>query len=319
MSLFWRIFLLNAVVLVTAAAFLLVGPATVSTPAVLTEVFILGGGLAAMLIVNAVLLHIGLKPLQRLTRAMTTTDLLRPGPRATVTGHAGIADLIRTFNTMLDRLETERATSSARALSAQEAERRRIAQELHDEVGQTMTAVLLELKQVADHAPESVREDLRQVQETTRDSLDEIRRIARRLRPGVLEELGLISALKALVSENSEHTGLTIYRRFDSDLPVLDDEAELVIYRVAQESLTNVARHAHADQAQLTLRRDHLGVELRIADDGNGSRNAVEGAGMRGMRERALLIAATLDIGEAPGGGTQVCLHVPIDNGGVAA
>jgi two-component system sensor histidine kinase UhpB len=98
---------------------------------------------------------------------MGTIDLLRPGHRLPVTGRAGIAELIRTFNAMLDRLETERATSAARALSAQEAERHRIAQELHDEIGQTLTAVLLDLKRVANHAPPSVRNDLHQVQETT--------------------------------------------------------------------------------------------------------------------------------------------------------
>ena len=194
MSLFWRIFTLNAAVLVAAAALLLLGPVTVSTPVLLTEAVVLTLGLAAMLVANAVLLRIGLGPLARLTRTMGTIDLLRPGHRLPVTGRAGIADLIRTFNAMLDRLERERATSAARALSAQEAERHRIAQELHDEIGQTLTAVLLELKRVSGHAPPQVREELRQVQETTRNSLDEIRRIARRLRPGVLAELGLASA-----------------------------------------------------------------------------------------------------------------------------
>lgn len=197
MSLFWRIFLLNAAVLVAAGALLLLGPITISTPVLLTEAMILTGGIAFMLAANAALLRLGLFPLQRVTRAMTTTDLLRPSPRPEVAGHGEIAALIETFNTMLDRLEAERATSSARALSAQEAERRRVAQELHDEVGQTLTAVLLELKRVADQAPEPLREELRQVQEITRGSLDEIRRIARRLRPGVLEELGLVSALTA--------------------------------------------------------------------------------------------------------------------------
>ncbi|CAO0827167.1 hypothetical protein SMICM17S_10722 [Streptomyces microflavus] len=170
---------------------------------------------------------------------MTTTDLLRPTRAPEVAGHGEIAALIETFNTMLDRLEAERATSSARALSAQEAERRRVAQELHDEVGQTLTAVLLELKRVADHAPEPLRGELRQVQEITRGSLDEIRRIARRLRPGVLEELGLVSALTALITETPTPDGLTIRRQMGQELPELDAEAELVVYRIAQEALTN--------------------------------------------------------------------------------
>ena len=209
-SLFWRIFLLNAAVLVAATACCCSGPVTVSTPVLLTEALVLGAGLVAMLVANAVLLRVGLAPLDRLTRAMATIDLLQPGTAAGRDRHAAIADLIRTFNTMLDRLEAERATSTARALSAQEAERRRIAQELHDEVGQTLTAVLLELKRVADHAPPPVRDELHQVQETTRGSLDEIRRIARRLRPGVLEELGLAQRAAVAGHRVRGRGGLTV-------------------------------------------------------------------------------------------------------------
>jgi len=310
-SLFWRIFPLNAAVLVVAAAALLLGPVTVSTPVLFTEAVILSGGLAVMLVANAALLRLGLAPLDRLTRAMTTTDLLRPGPRPAATGRGEIAGLIRTFNTMLDRLEAERGASAARALSAQEAERSRIARELHDEVGQTLTAVLLELKRVADHAPPTVRDELHQVQETTRGSLDEIRRIARRLRPGVLEELGLISALKALTTEIAGHSGLSVRRRFDADLPELGNEVELVVYRVAQEAITNVARHAHARHLDLTLAHDPAGVDLRIRDDGRGLGQAPEGSGILGMRERALLIGADLTVGPHPGGGTEVRLRVP--------
>lgn len=311
-SLFWRIFLLNAAVLTAATALLLLGPVTVSTPVVLAEALILSAGLAIMLIANAALLRLGLSPLQRLARSMATIDLLRPGPRPAAAGHGEIADLITTFNSMLDRLEAERATSSARALSAQEAERRRIAQELHDEVGQTLTAVLLELKRVADQSPAPLRAELRQVQETTRSSLDEIRRIARRLRPGVLDELGLVSALRSLVNEVPTHGGLMARRQLQTDLPDLGKDVELVLYRVAQESLTNAVRHAGATDVTLALRRTPAGVELQIRDDGQGLRGASEGAGIRGMRERALLIGAELHLEPGPGGGTTVRLVVPV-------
>ncbi|MFF9244268.1 HAMP domain-containing sensor histidine kinase [Streptomyces sp. NPDC014776] len=304
MSLFWRIFALNAVVLGTATALLLWAPVTVSVPVVLTEAVILVGGLAVMLVANAALLRLGLAPLERLTRLMTTVDLLRPGQRLPAHGGGEVAEVIRTFNAMLERLEQERAASSARVLLAQEAERRRIAQELHDEVGQSMTAILLGLKRAADDAPEALRRDLHEVQEITRDSLDEVRRLVRRLRPGVLDDLGLVSALTSLTEEIATHTGLKIARRFDADLPALDPETELVLYRVVQESLTNAARHADAERVTVALGAADGAVVLSVTDDGCGINAPCEGAGIRGMRERALLIGGTLTITPAAGTGT---------------
>ncbi|NKQ26618.1 HAMP domain-containing sensor histidine kinase [Streptomyces galbus] len=312
MSLFWRIFVLNAVVLGTATALLLWAPVTVSVPVLLTEAVILLGGLAVMLVANAVLLRLGLAPLDRLTRLMTTVDLLRPGQRLPASGGREVAELIRTFNAMLERLEHERATSSARALLAQEAERRRIAQELHDEVGQTMTAILLGLKRAADEAPEGLRRQLYEVQEITRESLDEVRRLVRRLRPGVLDDLGLVSALTSLTEDFATHTGLRVARRLATALPALAPETELVLYRVAQESLTNAARHADAERVTVGLRHDDGSVVLTVVDDGRGITVPREGAGIRGMRERALLAGGRLDISPAPRTGTQVRLTAPV-------
>lgn len=317
MSLFWRIYGLNAVVLGAATALLLWAPVTVSVPVLLTEAVVLIGGLAVMLVANAALLRVGLAPLVRLTREMSTVDLLRPGQRLSVSGHGGVPDLLRAFNDMLDRLEHERATSAARALSAQESERRRIARELHDEVGQTLTAVLIDLKRAADRAADpDLRKELAQAQETTRASLEEVRRLAHRLRPGVLEDLGLVSALTALTTELSDHTGLLVRRQFAPGLPGLDDQAELVVYRVAQESLTNVARHAGATSVDVSLAGRAESIVLRIQDDGHGIGLAHEGAGIRGMRERALLIGAALEIGRTPEGGTEVSLTVPLPGSG---
>ncbi|MCF1645745.1 sensor histidine kinase [Streptomyces indiaensis] len=312
-SLFWRIFSLNAAGLVVATA-LLLGPVTVSTPVLVGEALVLLGGLVLLLAGNALVLRFGLVPLQRLDRAMATADLLRPGSRPVVSGPAETAGLITTYNTMLDRLEAERAAGTARALSAQESERHRIARELHDEVGQTLTAVLLQLKRVADRAPEDLREEVGQAQEATRAGLDEIRRIARRLRPGVLEELGLASALRSLAGGFTTH-GLTVRPHVTGELPDLTPEAELVVYRVAQEGLTNTARHATADQAELRLQPGPDGVELLVRDNGTGLGDATEGAGITGMRERALLIGATLTLEPARGGGTDVRLRVPVTEG----
>ncbi|MFD7462428.1 MULTISPECIES: sensor histidine kinase [unclassified Streptomyces] len=310
MSLFWRIFSLNSAGLVVATA-LLLGPVTVSTPVLPGEALVLLAGLAVLLAGNAVVLRIGLAPLQRLGRAMAAVDLLRPGARAVVAGPAEAAELITTYNTMLDRLETERATSAARALSAQERERHRVARELHDEVGQTLTAVLLQLKRVADRAPEELREEVGHAQEATRAGLDEIRRIALRLRPGVLEELGLASALRSLAGEFTAH-GLTVRHEVRGELPPLTEETELVIYRVAQEGLTNTARHSGADRAELRLTPVPGGVELLVRDNGRGlGGTAAEGAGIGGMRERALLIGAELSLGPGPQHGTDVRMRIP--------
>ncbi|AEY93793.1 two-component system sensor kinase [Streptomyces hygroscopicus subsp. jinggangensis 5008] len=312
MSLFWRIFALNAVVLGTATALLLWAPVTVSVPVLLTEAVILVGGLVVMLVANAALLRLGLAPLDRLTKLMTTVDLLRPGQRLPASGGGEVAEVIRTFNAMLERLEHERATSSARALLAQEAERRRIAQELHDEVGQSMTAILLGLKRAADEAPAALREELHEAQEITRESLDEVRRLVRRLRPGVLDDLGLVSALTSLTEDFATHTGLRVSRRFDADLPALSPETELVLYRVAQESLTNVARHADAQRVTVALRHADDSVVLTVTDDGSGIKAPREGAGIRGMRERALLIGGSLEITPAAGTGTRVQLTASV-------
>ncbi|MFE5680424.1 HAMP domain-containing sensor histidine kinase [Streptomyces erythrochromogenes] len=315
MSLYWRIFLLNAAVFVVAVL-LLFGPVTVSTPVLFGEALVLVAGLVAMLVLNAVLLRIGLAPLGRLSRAMATVDLLKPGVRPQVTGQGEIAELTGTFNTMLDRLEAERATSSGRVLSALEDERQRIAQELHDEVGQTLTAVLLQIKHAADRIPEPVRADLHQAQETTRASLDEIRRIARRLRPGVLEELGLHSALRSLAAEFTT-SRLSVGAHITPGLPALDAATELVLYRVAQEGLTNAARHSGATRVEVHLRPvPGGGTSLLVRDNGRGLGGAPEGAGIRGMRERVLLIDAELLVGAGPGGGTDVCLNVTADQHG---
>lgn len=129
------------------------------------------------------------------------------------------ARLARSFNALLDRLETERATRHVRDLAVQEAERQRIAQELHDEVGQRLTVVLLGIKRALTNIPVEAAEELRLVQDNARTSLEEVRRVARGLRPGVLEDLGLIPALGAMTQELMAQSHLDVRRRFDPGLP----------------------------------------------------------------------------------------------------
>jgi two-component system sensor histidine kinase UhpB len=226
-------------------------------------------------------------------------------------GNGDLHHLIASFNAMLDRLETERTSASASALAAQEGERQRIARELHDEIGQSLTVALLTLKRAVDRAPTGLRGDLHDTQEAVRASLDEVRGIARRLRPDTLDALGLHSALNALCSEFTHATGIVVTKNIAHQLTRLNPDVELVCYRVAQECLTNITRHARADKVWLDVRATAEQLTLRIADDGKGG-VVTDGAGIKGMRERALLVDGTLSIASPTGGGTEVRLAVPL-------
>jgi two-component system sensor histidine kinase UhpB len=310
--LYWRVVLINGVVLVAGTVALALSPATVSTRVLRSEAVVLAVGLAVILLTNALLLRRSLAPLDRLASKMATVDSPAPGQRLAQEGSGVVAELIASFNAMLGRLEAERSSSNAKALAAQESERQRIARELHDEIGQTLTVVLLGLKRAVDQAPPHLAEELEAVQDAARMSLEEVRRVARRLRPGVLEDLGLMSALSALATDIAGHSGVHVRRRFAPGLPSLDEEAELVVYRVAQEALTNVSRHADARTVELSFSKQGEALLLRVADDGKGIHGASEGSGVLGMRERALLVDGRLDIGPGHLGGTEVRLLVPV-------
>jgi two-component system sensor histidine kinase UhpB len=188
-----------------------------------------------------------------------------------------------------------------------------VARELHDEVGQTLTAMLLQIEGMARAIPESLRDELDELRETARTGATDVRRIAARLRPEALEDLGLRSALSALATAFGEQTRIPTDRAFEP-MEQLDHEQELVLYRVAQEALTNVARHARAGRVEVSLRRGDGSAVLRVRDDGRGlPPDAMSSSnGIRGMRERAMLIGADLEIGDADGGGTEVVLRVPV-------
>jgi two-component system sensor histidine kinase UhpB len=147
-----------------------------------------------------------------------------------------------------------------------------------------------------------------------RQALEEVRRIARELRPEMLEHLGLVSALTELSRKFASRSGLEIERRFAEGLPPLSEEAELAVYRVAQEGLTNVARHARASRVEVVLEAGPGSVVLRIADDGRGigETAALNGhGGLRGMREHAVLVGGALAVKRAREGGVEVRLEVP--------
>jgi two-component system, NarL family, sensor histidine kinase UhpB len=264
------------------------------------------------LLVNLALVRRTFAPLARLSAVMDRVDLLRPGARVDVEAATPDVDaLARAFNAMLERLENERRDSARGAVMAQEAERLRIGRELHDELGQALTGVLLQLDQVVRAHPGEF--ELRDARETARTSLELVRRLARDLRPDALDDLGLTSGLIALCNGFTRQTGIEVEHDLPSDLPPLAREVDVVVYRVAQEALTNVARHAHATLVRLRVTHSAGSLAMTVEDDGRGlPPGEPEGTGIRGMRERAMLAHGRLITEPRDGGGVRVRLELPI-------
>ena len=314
--LLWLVFLANALVLAVGLLLLAFTPITVHSPIEPGQFALLFAGFVLLLLLNVVLLRRVLSPLINLTSAMASVDPDRPGRRLSgvdlrsVEGQA----LAQAFNAMLDRLEHARHEASRTALEAQEAERLRVARELHDEIGQTLTAVTIQAERAAD-GDSDLAEALRAVADGVRESLDEVRRIARELRPEALDDLGLVNALIALCNRMGAQGGPRVRRELQAKLPPLPADVELVIYRIAQESLTNSLRHSGAGEVTVSLTADAENVVLAVTDDGNGLPAELphDSAGIAGMRERALLVGGMLSLASVPGQGTEVRLTIPID------
>ena len=316
LPLLWRVFAINAGLLLAGILLLALSPGRIHAPIAVVETLDLVVGLVVMLTANLLLLRPALSPVDRLVDRMRTVDLLRPGQRLAEQGGVEVVAVVRAFNQMLDRLETERRESSRRALAAQEGERLRIARNLHDEVGQVLTGVLLQLDSLtgADTDAEGRARRAETTRQSVRHALEEVQRIAQELRPALLEHLGLVSALTELSRTFADQSGIAVERRFDAGLPELSAEAELAIYRVAQESLTNVARHARAGHVELALEPGAGSAVLRVIDDGVGidAEAPADGrGGLRGMRERAVLVGGVLAVKPGRSGGTEVRLEVP--------
>jgi two-component system, NarL family, sensor histidine kinase UhpB len=315
-SLLATLFVANAAVLALIVLLLSLAPVSITAPVIRpSELAIVLAGVLLLMVLHFALLRRVLSPLQKLSDLMRTIDPDHPGRRldGVPLREREVATLVAAFNDMLDRLELERRESARVALAAQERERLRVARELHDEIGQSLTAVTLRAEgAAADESVDSATQ-LRAIADDIRDSLDEVRRIARELRPEALDDLGLVNALITLCTRMAEQSGLRVVRDFPGGLPPLSSEEELVIYRIAQEGLTNAARHAQATEARVSLAAVDGWVVLRVSDDGVGlpadlPRNT---SGLAGMRERALLVDGLLQVSSAPGDGTTVELRVP--------
>lgn len=204
---------------------------------------------------------------------------------------------------------------SARLVSVQEDERTRIAREVHDELGQKLTALKFMASALGHRADgdDEVARVSREVVELIDSTLQSVQRIAKSLRPGVLDDLGFGAALTSLVNEFEEHTGIECELEVEEQLAI-DREGSTALYRIVQEALTNVARHADASHTWINVRVRGEFVELRVADDGKGSEvsalEAPTSLGILGMRERARACGGAVTVGRAKQGGVLLEAHV---------
>jgi two-component system sensor histidine kinase UhpB len=277
------------------------------------QLAVLALALIATFLGNALLLRRRFAPLDQMISTMERADLSVSAGRVPVEGadSVEVQRLGTTLNRMLGRLEIERREAGRAAVRAQERERQRIAQDLHDEVNQALTAVLLRLEATSQSAPPELQRELGETKRLATQAMQELLNIARQLRPTVLDDHGLIPALQTQVRDFAEQTRIRAEFHHRGPVPRLTPEQQLSLYRVTQEGLSNIAQHAEASRVEVEL--SFVGrTVLRISDDGRGFAGGRDGGlGLSGMRERALLAGGTLDIYSAgPGRGTRVELKI---------
>lgn len=268
-------------------------------------------------LLNVILLRRRFNPLEHLIDEMEKVDLSQPGANLPpgIDGKAETEEVERlelAFLRMMRRLEAERRRSSSAALDAQEEERARVARDLHDQVNQSLTGVLLRLEAARAAAPPELESELVETSVLAHQAMDELLTVARQLRPSALDDLGLSAAIAGQIEQLGQSEIKATFE-VEGEVGNLDPEVQLVIYRVAQESLGNAIRHSRAGRVAIRLSRGPGRVELSVIDDGSGFTfaEATSGLGLGGMRERAILVGGDLQIESRPGHGTTVRLTVP--------
>lgn len=282
-----------------------------------TQFALLALTIVLVLLVNMLMVQRRFSPLERLIERIEAVDPQEPSTFDAPEAGAGSDEVDRlasAFRGLLGRIEAERQRSGRLALRAQEEERKRLARDLHDEVNQALTAILLRLQAVSQDASPEVADELAEVRRLVNQAMDELLRLARQLRPTALDDHGLYSALEGQVRRFSTQTGIDADLRTDGLPAELDDDRQIAVFRIAQEALANVARHASASTVEVDLTPlGDRGVALTVRDDGRGFTpdRSTGGLGVNGMIERARLVGGELHIASQPGAGTAVSLRVP--------
>jgi two-component system sensor histidine kinase UhpB len=268
-----------------------------------------------VLLVNMMMLRRRFDPLERLIASIEAIDPSGGGdfelPAAR--GEAEeVGRLAASFRRMMLRIEEERRRSGRLALQAQEEERSRLARDLHDEVNQALTAILLRLEALSQAAPRELVDELTELKRLVNQAMGELLQLARQLRPTALDDHGLLPAMQSQVRQFTAQTGIETDLRTNGDGNALAADEETAVFRIAQEALANIARHAQARRVEIDLHTAE-GVELTVRDDGRGFDTSTEstGLGLNGMAERARLVGGELTIESIPGAGTELCLKVP--------
>jgi two-component system sensor histidine kinase UhpB len=279
------------------------------------QVLVLALALILTFVVNLWMLQRRFKPLDTLIAAVERIDPAEPTTYELEAGNpvSEIDRLSASFKRLLDNIEEQRRRAGQLVMRAQEGERRRLARDLHDEVNQALTAILLRLEALQQDAPERA-EEVGELKRLVNQALEELLNLARQLRPSALDDHGLEAAIDAQLKRFAARTGVEAQFRAEGDLAELGEDVQTAMYRTAQEALNNIGRHAGATAVEMELSVNGHGAELRVRDDGAGfdpGEAGSDGLGLKGMAERARLVGGELDVRSAPGGGTTVTLRVP--------
>ena len=280
-----------------------------------TQVLVLGLALLLTFCVNLWMLQRRFRPLDALINRIERIDPAEPATFELERGDpvAEIDRLSQSFKRLLDGIEAERRRSGQLVMRAQEEERRRLARDLHDEVNQALTAILLRLEALSHDAPPKRADEVAELKRLVNQAMGELLNLARQLRPSALDDHGLLTAIDAQLKRFASRTGIQAKLSADGETSGLEEDVQTAIYRTAQEALANVGRHAGATAVEVELSANGHGVELRVRDDGAGfdpAHTRDGGLGLRGMAERARLVGGEFDVRSSPGSGTTVTLRI---------